>query len=130
MSARRARGAQAVLASAPLRVDLAGGTLDLWPLGLLQPGGATVATAITLRVEARAEPPPEPGVISLVADDLGREERHSAAAPLARRSALELLQRLAAALAPEQGARRRGRGRPAAVHGKAPATRRGRRLGA
>ncbi|MCU0254058.1 MAG: hypothetical protein MUE47_05905 [Acidobacteria bacterium] len=105
MSARRARGAQAVLASAPLRVDLAGGTLDLWPLGLLQPGGATVATAITLRVEARAEPPPEPGVISLVADDLGREERHSAAAPLARRGALELLQRLAAALAPEQGVR-------------------------
>lgn len=32
------------------RVDLAGGTLDLWPLGLLHPGARTVNLAVTLPV--------------------------------------------------------------------------------
>ena len=30
------------------RVDLAGGTLDIWPLGLLHPGACTVNVAIDL----------------------------------------------------------------------------------
>ncbi len=34
------------------RVDLAGGTLDIWPLGLLHPGSRTVNLAIDLAVEA------------------------------------------------------------------------------
>ncbi|MEE2775547.1 MAG: hypothetical protein VYE73_02125 [Acidobacteriota bacterium] len=37
-------------ASAPCRVDLAGGTLDIWPLGLLHPGACTVNLAIDVRV--------------------------------------------------------------------------------
>lgn len=36
-------------ASAPARVDLAGGTLDLWPLHVLHPGSVTVNLAIDLR---------------------------------------------------------------------------------
>ncbi len=102
MSARRTPRA-AVTVSAPLRVDLAGGTLDLWPLGLLQPGGATVAAAISLRVAARAGPPPRRGVIALAAEDLACAEEHPADAPLRRRGRLELLQRIAAALAPPDG---------------------------
>ena len=43
-------------ASAPLRVDLAGGTLDLWPLYLLHPGASTVNVALQLRARARYEP--------------------------------------------------------------------------
>lgn len=39
-------------ASAPLRADLAGGTLDLWPLYLLHRGASTVNVA--LRLKARA----------------------------------------------------------------------------
>ncbi len=35
------------------RVDLAGGTLDIWPLGLLHPGARTVNLAIDLTVEVR-----------------------------------------------------------------------------
>jgi D-glycero-alpha-D-manno-heptose-7-phosphate kinase len=35
------------------RVDLAGGTLDIWPLGLFHPGARTVNVAIDLAVTAR-----------------------------------------------------------------------------
>ncbi|HEX7254181.1 MAG TPA: hypothetical protein VF376_14980 [Thermoanaerobaculia bacterium] len=38
--------ARIVEASAPARVDLAGGTLDLWPLHVLHPGSVTVNVAI------------------------------------------------------------------------------------
>ena len=40
-----------VHARAWCRIDLAGGTLDLWPLGLLHPGSRTVNLAIDLPVE-------------------------------------------------------------------------------
>ncbi len=36
---------------AACRVDLAGGTLDIWPLGLLHPGACTVNLAIDVEVE-------------------------------------------------------------------------------
>lgn len=39
-----------MLADAPCRADLAGGTLDIWPLGLLHPGAVTVSAAIPVRV--------------------------------------------------------------------------------
>ena len=39
-----------VRATAPCRVDLAGGTLDIWPLGLLRSGSRTVNVAIDLQV--------------------------------------------------------------------------------
>jgi D-glycero-alpha-D-manno-heptose-7-phosphate kinase len=35
---------------APCRADLAGGTLDIWPLGLLHPGAVTVNAALPVRV--------------------------------------------------------------------------------
>jgi D-glycero-alpha-D-manno-heptose-7-phosphate kinase len=38
------------------RVDLGGGTLDIWPLGLLHPGARTVNVAIDLPVEVRIRP--------------------------------------------------------------------------
>jgi D-glycero-alpha-D-manno-heptose-7-phosphate kinase len=40
-------------ASAPARIDLAGGTLDLWPIHVLHPGSVTVNLAIDLRARAR-----------------------------------------------------------------------------
>lgn len=39
-----------VVATAPCRVDLAGGTLDIWPLGLLHGGARTVNVALSLGV--------------------------------------------------------------------------------
>lgn len=42
-------------ASAPTRVDLAGGTLDIWPLYLFHPGAVTVNVAIDRRAWCRVE---------------------------------------------------------------------------
>ncbi len=42
--------------SAPTRIDLAGGTIDIWPLYLFHPGAQTLNAAISLRAHARVEP--------------------------------------------------------------------------
>jgi len=41
--------------SAPTRIDLAGGTIDIWPLYLFHPGAQTLNAAISLRASARIE---------------------------------------------------------------------------
>src|SRR5262245_18935557 len=46
-------------ASAPARIDLAGGTLDLWPLHVLHPGSVTVNLAIDRRARCRVRPSPD-----------------------------------------------------------------------
>ena len=47
---------QRVRAAAPCRVDLSGGTLDIWPLGLLHPGACTVNVAVDLPMEVELRP--------------------------------------------------------------------------
>ena len=42
-------------ATAPTRIDLAGGTLDIWPLYLFHPGAVTVNVAIDRRASCRVE---------------------------------------------------------------------------
>jgi D-glycero-alpha-D-manno-heptose-7-phosphate kinase len=41
--------------SAPTRIDLAGGTIDIWPLYLFHPGAQTVNAAISIRARARID---------------------------------------------------------------------------
>ena len=41
--------------SAPTRIDLAGGTIDIWPLYLFHPGAQTINAAISVRARARLE---------------------------------------------------------------------------
>jgi D-glycero-alpha-D-manno-heptose-7-phosphate kinase len=41
--------------SAPTRIDLAGGTIDIWPLYLFHPGAQTLNAAISIRATARVE---------------------------------------------------------------------------
>ena len=41
-----------VTVRAPVRADLAGGTLDLWPLYLFHPGSRTVNVAISYHAES------------------------------------------------------------------------------
>src|SRR5262249_50804245 len=41
--------------SAPTRVDLAGGTIDIWPLYLFHAGATTVNFALSLRARVRIE---------------------------------------------------------------------------
>ncbi len=40
---------------APCRADLAGGTLDIWPLGILHPGSVTVNVALAEEVRVRVD---------------------------------------------------------------------------
>ncbi len=56
--------------SAPTRIDLAGGTIDIWPLYLSHPGAQTLNAAISLRAHVRIESRDAPGV-HLEAADLG-----------------------------------------------------------
>jgi len=44
-----------VTASAPTRIDLAGGTIDIWPLYLFHDGAATINAALSLRAEVDLE---------------------------------------------------------------------------
>ena len=48
--------AVAIETSAPTRIDLAGGTIDIWPLYLFHPGAQTLNAAISLRARARITP--------------------------------------------------------------------------
>ena len=45
-----------IIAQAPCRADLAGGTLDLWPLYLFHPGAVTVNFALTVYTTCRITP--------------------------------------------------------------------------
>ena len=59
-----------ITTSAPTRIDLAGGTIDIWPLYLFHPGAQTVNAAISPRASARIEPRGD-GRIRLQSDDTG-----------------------------------------------------------
>ena len=47
-----------IIAHAPCRVDLAGGTMDIWPLYLFHPGAVTVNFAVTVLTRCRIQPLP------------------------------------------------------------------------
>lgn len=75
-------------ARAPTRIDLAGGTLDIWPLYLFHPGALTVNCAITRYASCKIETQPgrsgARGSIRLVSRDTKREEKFSSLAALER----------------------------------------------
>ncbi len=60
-----------ISASAPTRIDLAGGTIDIWPLYLFHPGAQTLNVAISLRARAWIEPRPDERV-ELLSEDTDR----------------------------------------------------------
>lgn len=68
--------AELVESSAPSRVDLAGGTLDLWPLHVLHPGSVTVNLAINRFARCRVAPGKKGFRVSL--KDLGSERSGTA----------------------------------------------------
>jgi D-glycero-alpha-D-manno-heptose-7-phosphate kinase len=49
--------------SAPTRIDLAGGTIDIWPLYLFHPGAQTLNVAINLRARATVELRSDSGIV-------------------------------------------------------------------
>ena len=67
--------------SAPTRVDLAGGTLDIWPIYLFHQPAVTINAAISLRAHCRVESRVDSRVV-LVSEDTGERVEASCAADL------------------------------------------------
>jgi D-glycero-alpha-D-manno-heptose-7-phosphate kinase len=83
-----------VLASAPTRIDLAGGTIDIWPLYLFHPGAQTLNAAISLRAHVRLEDRHDDRV-EIVSEDTGMRVTVDEPGALATDGRLPLLGRLA-----------------------------------
>ena len=91
---------------APTRIDLAGGTLDIWPLYLFHEGSLTVNCAITRYASCVIETAPEPSRrIVLASRDIGRRESFASFDALcrARRYKLPLLAHLVKVFSPKSG---------------------------
>jgi D-glycero-alpha-D-manno-heptose-7-phosphate kinase len=67
-------GAVHLHASAPTRIDLAGGTLDIWPLYLFHPGAQTLNAAISLRARCEIHPRPDRRLVIVSEDARQRVE--------------------------------------------------------
>ncbi len=94
MAVQHYNSAVTVTASAPTRVDLAGGTIDIWPLYLFHPGAQTLNAAISLRAHARLEPRGDDRLV-LASDDLGRSTEPLEYDDLPAETTLPLLAKLA-----------------------------------
>ena len=81
-------------ASAPTRIDLAGGTIDIWPLYLFHDGACTLNAAISLRAHVEIEPLSD-GAIELRSIDTNRHVRARDWSELDSDSDLKLLALLA-----------------------------------
>ena len=91
-------------AIAPTRVDLAGGTIDIWPLYLFHPGASTVNFGVTLHARCRIEPRADEQVILESRDrQVSFETRLSDIEELAREERLELIAKLVHFFKPETG---------------------------
>jgi D-glycero-alpha-D-manno-heptose-7-phosphate kinase len=69
---------------APTRVDLAGATLDIWPLYLFHPGALTINVAISRYASCLIETNQRGNQIKLVSRDTRREETFSSLATLSK----------------------------------------------
>jgi D-glycero-alpha-D-manno-heptose-7-phosphate kinase len=83
-----------IVSSAPTRIDLAGGTIDIWPLYLFHDGALTVNAAINLRAHARLDVRGD-GRVELRSLDAGRTVSAQDWAGLDGGGDLSLLARLA-----------------------------------
>jgi D-glycero-alpha-D-manno-heptose-7-phosphate kinase len=106
LSGRGRRVKLRIESRAPTRVDLAGGTLDIWPLYLFHPGALTVNCAVTRHASCVLESGPRHSRrIALVSLDSGRHEQFATLAALerARRYRLPLLAELVKVFRPRAG---------------------------
>ena len=104
MRENRSAGGPSIIAQAPCRADLAGGTIDLWPLYLFHPGALTVNFAVNILTTCRITPL-KGKRIYLRSVDTRREEQFPTLAALgsARRFRLPLAARLLQFFAPKEG---------------------------
>jgi D-glycero-alpha-D-manno-heptose-7-phosphate kinase len=92
-------------ARAPTRVDLAGGTLDIWPLYLYHQPAVTLNCAISLYASCTLETHRQSKSVTLISRDTRREERFSSYGALAgaARQKLPLLAQFVKFFAPRAG---------------------------
>lgn len=83
-----------ITASAPTRIDLAGGTIDIWPLYLFHHDAQTLNVAISLRAHARLEARDDDRV-ALISEDTHRDVLLAPGDALRDDPTLPLLGRLA-----------------------------------
>ena len=91
-----------IKSSAPTRIDLAGGTLDIWPLNLFFGNTPTVNAAIDLYATVEITPRKDKRII-LCSQDLELEDSFSSINALPEKHALELLTRTVKFYAPKSG---------------------------
>jgi D-glycero-alpha-D-manno-heptose-7-phosphate kinase len=93
-----------IVSSAPPRVDLAGGTIDIWPLYLFHPGATTVNFALSTRASCRIETRDD-GRIVLESRDrkVSFETNLSALEDLLQEERLELVSKLVHFFKPTTG---------------------------
>ena len=90
--------------SAPTRVDLAGGTIDIWPLYLFHPGGSTVNFALSLHARCRIETRDDCRIVLESRDrKLAFETDLSAIEDLLQEERLELISKLVHFFKPTTG---------------------------
>lgn len=90
--------------SAPTRVDLAGGTIDIWPLYLFHPGAATVNFATSLRAHCRIETRDDGRIVFESRDrKVAFETELAALDDLIREERLELISKLVHFFKPTTG---------------------------
>ena len=93
-----------IQSSAPTRVDLAGGTIDIWPLYLFHPGAMTVNFALSLLASVRIETRGDSRVILESRDrGVGFETTVDRIDDLARDERLELVSKMVHFFRPTQG---------------------------
>ncbi len=91
-------------ATAPTRVDLAGGTIDIWPLYLFHPGATTVNFGISLLARCRIETRDDDRVILESRDrNLSFETSLGEIEKLVHEERLELISKLVHFFKPETG---------------------------
>lgn len=90
--------------SAPPRVDLEGGTIDIWPLYLFHPGATTVNFALSLRASCRIETNDDGRIVLESRDRKVAFETHlSALEDLLQEERLELVSKLVHFFKPTTG---------------------------
>jgi D-glycero-alpha-D-manno-heptose-7-phosphate kinase len=93
-----------VVASAPTRIDLAGGTLDIWPLSVLVPGALTVNLAIEMRARVEIGQGESNGEIRVTSRDRRcTVKRRAPLGPIRRGAPLSLVLGIVRAFEPARG---------------------------
>ena len=90
----------ALLARAPTRIDLAGGTLDIWPVYLMLEQAATVNVAIDLYAEVSIEPATSKWRVTV--EDGGRQIESPSPAQLSKQAGAEIAGTLLGFFAPDE----------------------------